>query len=339
MSERVYQVVLAMDFSEDILSQIRAVSPRLEVRQYAPGKVPPEAYANADILYTVRDFPTPEQAPQLRWIQLNYAGADSALTHPIAQAKEVTLTTASGIHAETIANYCLMMMLAFHYQLPRMIRDQQIAHWPERPHDLYRPIDVRGRTLGIVGYGTIGRELARAASALGVRVLATKRDPKRPIESADEYSGGALGDPSGEIPERLYPPAALALMAKECDWLVVTAPLTEQTRRCVNADVLRAMKPDSVLINVARGALVDEAALIEALRHKQIAGAALDVFETEPLPADSPLWAMENVIISPHTAGNSANYHEKAAALFIENLRRFLDKKPLLNVVRKEDGY
>lgn len=338
MSERVYNVVLAMDFSEQILDQIRAVSPRLSVRQFPPGKVPPEAYTTADILYTVRDFPTPEQAPHLRWIQLNYAGVDGILTQPIVQAKEVTLTTASGVHAETIANYCLMMMLAFHYQLPRMIRDQQKAHWPQRPHDLYRPPDVRGRVLGIVGYGTIARELARVAAALGVRVLATKRDPKHPAESSDEYRG-ALGDPTGEIPDRLYPPAALALMAKECDWLVVTAPLTQETLHCVNAEVLSAMKPSSVLINIARGPLVDEAALIDALRSQQIAGAALDVFETEPLPADSPLWALENVIISPHTAGNSVGYHEKAAAIFIENLQRFIEKKPLLNVVRKEDGY
>jgi phosphoglycerate dehydrogenase-like enzyme len=339
MSERVYNVVLAMDFSEQILEQIRAVSSRLNVRQFAPGKVPPDAYTTADILYTVRDFPTPEQAPQLRWIQLNYAGVDGILTQPIVQSKEVTLTTASGVHPEMIANYCLMMMLAFHYQLPRMIRDQQKAHWPERPHDLYRPPDVRGRVLGIVGYGTIARELARVAAALGVRVLATKRDPKHPAESGDEYTGGAIGDPIGEIPERLYPSAALALMAKECDWLVVTAPLTQETHHCINAEVLSAMKPTSILINIARGPLVDEAALIDALRSKQIAGAALDVFETEPLPAESPLWAMENVIISPHTAGNSVGYHEKAAAIFIENLRRFIEKKPLLNVVRKDEGY
>jgi phosphoglycerate dehydrogenase-like enzyme len=339
MSERVINVVVAMDFSDEIMERLRAVSPRLNIQRYEPGHVPNDVWATTEVLYTVRDFPEPTAVPNLRWVQLNYAGLDGVILKPIIQTPDIMVTTASGVHAETIANYCLMMMLAFHFQLPHMIYDQQKALWHERPHDIYRPTDMRGKTLGIVGYGTIARELARVADALGVRVLATKRDVKRPSESGDEFTGGAIGDPTGDIPHRLYPPEALPTMARECDWLVVTAPLTESTFHMVNAEVFDVMKPTSILINIARGAVVKEEALIEALREKKIGGAALDVFEVEPLPSDSPLWSMENVIISPHTAGNTVGYHEKAANIFIENLKRYVEKKSLVNTLNREWGY
>jgi phosphoglycerate dehydrogenase-like enzyme len=128
-------------------------------------------------------------------------------------------------------------------------------------------------------------------------------------------------------------------MARECDFLVITLPITESTRHSVNAEVLQQMKPSAVLINVGRGGVVDEKALVEALQSKKIKGAALDVFEEEPLPPASPLWKLENVIISPHVSGHTVNYHRKAATLFIENLHRYLDNRPLLNRVDRESGY
>jgi phosphoglycerate dehydrogenase-like enzyme len=148
-----------------------------------------------------------------------------------------------------------------------------------------------------------------------------------------------MGDPNAEIPDRLYPPEALASMARECDFLVLTLPLAEGTRHIVNEAVLSAMKPTAVLVNVGRGGTVDEAALINALAANKIAGAGLDVFEEEPLPPGSPLWNMDNVIISPHVSGTSAHYHEKAAALFMANLERYLEKRPLLNRVKRDHGY
>ncbi|MCS7071128.1 MAG: hypothetical protein NZM00_06455, partial [Anaerolinea sp.] len=167
---------------------------------------------------------------------------------------------------------------------------------------------------------------------------AVKRDVKNPADR-ESYREPGTGDPEGEIPARIYPPEALASLAAECDFLVVTAPLTAKSRHLVNEVVLRAMKKTAVLINVARGPVVDEAALITALSSGRIAGAALDVFEEEPLPPGSPLWNLDNVIISPHVAGNSQRYHEKAAAVFAENLTRYLEKRPLLNRVRRELGY
>jgi phosphoglycerate dehydrogenase-like enzyme len=338
MSERSINVVVAMDFSDDLMEMLRAVSPRLNVVRHFP-EVPASAWESAEVLYTVRDFPEPEQAPNLRWIQVNYAGIDGVRGKRIVQSPEVQVTTASGVHAQTIANYCVMMMLAFHFQLPRMIADKEHKRWPEDRHRVYAPPELGTKTLGLYGYGTIARELARLAAALGMRVLAVKRDVKHPAEGSGEYTLPGTGDPAGDIPERIYPPEALAVMARECDFLVVTAPLTDTTRHSVNEQVLHEMKPTSVLINIARGALVDEHALIAALKEKRIAGAALDVFETEPLPHDSPLWDMHNVIISPHIAGNTTTYHEKAAAIFAENLRRYVEKKALLNLVDRKAGY
>lgn len=334
----IINVLVAMDFSDEIMQQIRNLSPRLNVVQHIPN-VPESAWADIEVLYTVRDYPEPEQAPMLRWIQLNSAGTERAQQKRIVQSEDVTVTSASGIHAQQMANYCLMMILAFNYKLPRMLSFQQQNEWPKNRYDIFAPLDMHRQTVGIVGYGSIGRELARLAKALGMTVLASKRDLRHLQEDERDYTIEGTGDPAGEIPDRLYPSEALATMASECDYLVVTVPMTEATEHLINAQVLAAMKKSGVLINVARGGVVNEAALVRALNNGDIAGAALDVFEAEPLPADSALWQMENVILSPHVSGNSAHYHEKAAELFITNLKRYLDNKPLLNVLNRDAGY
>lgn len=330
-------VVVAMDFSDELIDQLREVSPRLHVERH-PSGVPDSAWADAEILFTGRLLPTPGQAPHLRWIQLYSAGVNHVLTEPILQAEDVEVTTTSGIHATPISEFCLAMMLAFTYKLPKMLELQANVQWNDADQNLFEPRTLRGQTLGIVGYGAIGRELARSADALGMKVLATKRDVMHPA-AADSYQEPGTGDPDGEIPQRLYPPEALGSMARECDFLVVTAPLTDDTRHMVNAAVFKQMKKTAVLINVGRGAVVDEAALVEALQTRRIAGAGLDVFEQEPLPADSPLWMLDNVIISPHVSGWHSAYNEKSVALFAENLQRYLDGRPLLNRVRREYGY
>lgn len=330
------RLIVAMDFNDELMQQIRDAAPGYRVERHFP-EVPEAAWADAEILYTHRKFPTPEQAPRLRWIQMHFAGLDRALKEPIVRAEDVEITSASGIHATPIAEYCMGMILAFNLKLPLMLKNQAKALWAENSHSVFMPAPLRGKTLGIAGYGSIGRELARLADSFGMRVLVSKRDPRKPEDS--EYSEPGLGDPTGDIPERIYPGQALATMARECDYLVITLPLTEATRRSVNQEVLSAMKKTAVLINIARGEVVDEAALISALAAEKIGGAALDVFETEPLPAGSPLWNMENVIISPHVSGNNTEYHQRAAALFVENLKRYADKRPLLNKLERERGY
>ena len=330
-------VIVAMDFSDEIMEKIRAVSPRLKVERYFPD-VPEKAWAEVEVLYTQRHFPDPAQAPRLRWIQMHSAGIDHAANQPIMQSQDVDVTTTSGVHATHIAEYCLMMMLAFAFKLPLMMEYKAKAEWPSNQLKVIAPQHLRGQTLGIVGYGVIGRELARLADALGMQVLASKRDVMHPAEH-NSYRLPGTGDPEGEIPARIYPSEAIRSMAGECDFLVVLTPLTPESRHLIDEDILSGMKKNAVLINVARGPVVDEQALISALAANTIAGAALDVFETEPLPTTSPLWNLDNVIISPHIAGNSADYHQKTAIVFIENLERYLEHRPLLNVVDRERGY
>jgi len=331
-------VLVAIDFSDDIMERLRQVSPKLNIMHHFPD-VPDNVWSTVEVLYTVRHYPEPEQAPLLRWIQLNFAGLEGALKKRIVQTEDITVTSASGIHAQQMANYCLMMMLAFNYRLPLMFEHHKQSIWADNRYEIFKPQDMHRQTLGIAGYGSIGRELARIADALGMRVLATKRNIKQPADKSTEYMPIGTGDPEGDIPERLYPGEALATMASECDYLVVTLPLTDATHHAISETVLKAMPEHSVLINVARGGVVDEKALINALAANQIKGAALDVFEEEPLSQGSPLWNMDNVIISPHVSGNSINYHEKVAELFIENLKRYVDKRPLLNQLNRDEGY
>ncbi|MCB9453481.1 MAG: D-2-hydroxyacid dehydrogenase [Anaerolineaceae bacterium] len=317
--------------------QLRDISPRLNIERHYP-QVPEAAWGNVEVLYTLNRFPDPLKAPRLRWIQSHSAGLDHILQNPISKAEDIEITSASGIHATQMAEYCLGMMLALAYKVPQMLDFKQRIEWPQASHEIFLPRGLRGLTLGIVGYGSVGRELARLADALGMTVLATKRDVKHPADT-EGYTEAGTGDPDGAIPTRLYPAEALTSMAAVCDFLVLTMPLTRDTYHVVNEGVFEAMRDSAFLINVARGAVVDEAALISALAAEKIAGAALDVFEEEPLPSGSPLWNLDNVIISPHVSGNSVAYHEKAAALFAENLQRYLEKRPLLNRLQRVHGY
>lgn len=334
MTEDRINVLVAMDFSDEIMEQLRGISPRLHIERHFP-KVPDSAYAEAEVMYTGSHFPEPEQAPRLRWIQSHAAGSNHFLDRSIVQAEDVEITTASGIHATPMAEYCLAMMLAFAYRLPAHRRAQDRAEWD---HDSPPALPLRGQTVGIVGYGSIGRELGRITDQLGMVVVATKRD-LRQTSSDEKYVELGLGDEDASIPMRLYPPQAIASMVEVCDFVVLTTPLTDETYHLVDEAVFEAMKPSAILINVGRGAVVDEAALISALAAQKIAGAALDVTEKEPLPASSPLWQMDNVIITPHVSGKNQRYHERAAALFAENLERYVSNRPLLNKLNREHGY
>ena len=332
------KVLVAMDFSDEIMQRLKDVSPRLQIERKFPNIAESE-WEDVEILYSARHFPEPEHAPRLRWIQLHSAGMEHMINKPIVQeAEDVEVTSSSGMHAIQMSEYCMAMMLAFMYQVPLMIERKRRVEWGEKPYQTFNPHGLRGQTLGIVGYGSIGRELARIAHTMGMTVLASKRDLLGAVTDNGYYLQGT-GDPEGDLPERFYPPEAVASMASECDFLVLAMPLTERTRHMINEDVFKAMPKSAYLINVARGGVVDEDALISALASEEIAGAALDVFEQEPLPATSPLWNLDNVIISPHVSGNTSNYHDKVADVFIENLKRYLEKRPLLNVLNRTEGY
>ena len=335
------QVLSTLRFTDDLLEQLRSVSPRLQVTQRTCHDVEEvaaalAAYPGTEILDTFHLPPDAlDIAPRLRWLQLHSAGANHILEHPIMDS-EVEVTTVSGIHATPIAEYVFASILAHRWRVPLWTRCQREGEWPAGRWDLYARPELRGATLGIVGYGSIGREVGRLGKAFGMHVLATRRSTDRAKEG---YTIERTGDPAGLIPEKFYAPDALHEMLPECDYLVLTLPLTPETTHFIGSAELRALKPTAYLVNVSRGAVIDEAALMRALREGWIAGAGLDVFEQEPLPPDSPLWDLENVLISPHVAGFTPHYDERATALFAQNLHRYLAGKPLLNLVDKARGY
>ena len=335
------QVLSTLRFKDELLGQLEAVSPRLQVTQQTCRGDEEVAAALAEhpdvgVLYT---FFLPadalDLAPHLRWVQLHSAGADHLLDHPIMHG-DVAITTVSGIHATPIAEYVFASMLAHRWQVPNWTLCQREAEWPEGRWNLYARPELRGSTLGIVGYGSIGREVGRMGQAFGMRVLALRRSAGR-VERGNAVED--TGDPAGEVPARFFPPEALHEMLAECDYAVIALPLTAATRHYISEAELRAMKPTAYLVNIARGPIVDEVAMVRALEEGWIGGAGLDVFEQEPLPAESPLWGLDNALISPHVAGFTTRYDERATALFAENLRRYLDGQWLLNLVDKDIGY
>lgn len=332
------EVVTTAPFPERLLDKIRAVSPDIELNQVALSdrKWPESKQTTAEVLYATSDIPNLEQAPNLRWVQSHSAGIDRLRDHPIWNS-DVVITTASGIHAPNIAQYVMAQILAWANRIPTWLKLQAESRWPENRWDKLLPDEVRGRTLGIAGYGSIGREIARVASAFGMTVLATKRDARH-LEDTN-YMVPETGDPEGVLPARIYPGEATRSMVAECDYVAITLPLTEKTHHLFDEEMFRAMRPNAYLVNIGRGPIINERDLVKALKKGWIAGAGLDVFETEPLPADSALWQLDNVIISPHISGFTPHYDERATDLFAENLKRYLGGRPLLNVVDREVQY
>ena len=258
-------------------------------------------------------------APRLKWIQLTSAGADRLLNSGFIESG-IVVTTVSGLHATPIGEFVLSAILMFSKGAPQTMRAQLKHEWSR-----FAPRELSGKTVGIVGLGHIGAEVGRLAKAFGCRVIATKR-------SATEPHRGLYAD-------EILPSADLHRLLGESDYVVLSMPLTPETRGMIGEPELRTMKPAAVLVNIARGPVTVEADLIRALREGWIAGAALDVFDHEPLSADSPLWDMENVILTPHISGGTEIYNQRAVAIFADNLRRYLAGEPLQNVVDPSRGY
>lgn len=330
-------VLVTMRFDQAQLDRLRAVSPELSVSRADPETAD---YAKTDVLYAGAPPRDLTRAPALKWVQLHMAGVNALYDHPLYTETALPLTTTSGVHAATIAEYAMTVFLALAHRVPRMVEWQARGGWPpdEQRWPLFVPTEVRGATLGIIGYGSIGRELARIAkSAFAMTVLAGKRDPSRRAD--DGYCLPGTGDPEGLLPDEWLGHAQLPSLLERSDVVVLCAPLTAETRGLIGDVALRRMKPSAYFINVGRGASVDEAALAQALREKRIAGAAVDVFAEEPPPAGHPLYRLDNVIVSPHVSGFLPSYDEKCSVLFAENLRRYLAGAPLLNLVDRARGY
>jgi phosphoglycerate dehydrogenase-like enzyme len=333
-------VLITLPFPPDLITKLQEVSPNLRITVHPAKKVddvPEDLWAHTQVLYTNSTIPDPELVPELKWIQFHWAGIDKLLDAPILSKPGVKVTTLSGAAASQMAEHALAMLLALARRLPTFAALQEKSEWPDNRWEKYSPRELRTSTVGIVGYGSIGRQIARLLREFGSTVLATKRDVFRPADTG--YTPEGLGDSDGNLVHRLYPPQALKTMVRDCDFVVVTVPLTEDTRNLIDAEVLGNMKPGAYLIDISRGDVVDLTALGNALLEKKLAGAALDVFPEEPLPKDSFAWDLPNIIITPHIAGISNQYDERATALFAENLSRYIADLPLYNLFDWENGY
>jgi phosphoglycerate dehydrogenase-like enzyme len=259
------------------------------------------------------------ELPHLRWVQQDFAGTDWLWNYPDIIEKDFILTNASGVHAIPISEHILALMLALSRDIPFSLRQQTKRQWKRRG----RVCELEGSTLGIIGLGKIGEKTAEKAKALKMRVLANRRNPER----------------SSPYIDRMYGTEGLEELLSLSDWVVIAAPMTPETKGLIGEKELQGMKQSAYLINIARGSIVQEKALIRALQEGWIAGAGLDVFETEPLPEDSPLWEMENVIITCHYAGATPFYFDRVMEIFLENMRRYQSGEPLINQVNKQRGY
>jgi phosphoglycerate dehydrogenase-like enzyme len=339
-SPQVVEVLITLQMAEALVARLKEISPRLKIIVQQATKieeVPVEVWSRCQVLYTNRVIPTPEQAPELRWIQFHWAGVDHALDAPILGKPEFLATTLSGAAASQMAEYAVMMLLALGHRMPDLFAHQKRAEWPRDRWERFLPQELRGSMVGIVGYGSIGRQIARLLQPFGATVLATKNNAMDPTDSG--YIPEGMGDSQGHLVHRLYPPEAICSMFKECDFAVICVPKAPKTLNMIGVNEIAALKPTAFLVDVSRGGIVNHNALISALKEHKIAGAALDVYPEEPLPADNPLWKLPNVILTPHISGNTSHYNERAVELFAENLRRYLNGLPLYNIIDLGRGY
>jgi glyoxylate/hydroxypyruvate reductase len=336
-------VLIASPFAPELAERIGAVDPRVNVL-YEPSLLAVPRYAgdhynrpeldeaqkarwdelvaSADVMldFDMGDLATlPQRAPRLRWLQATSAGIGELLERTGLRRSHITFTTASGVHAQALAEFALLGILYFTREVPRL-REQQRAHHWER----HTSRSLAGQKAVVVGLGQIGRETARMLAALNVEVVGTRRS-----QGAEPPPGVA----------RLIRNEDLRTELADADAVVVACPMTEETRGLVGQAELAALPSTAVLVNVGRGGVVDEPALIQALQEGRLRGAALDVFTVEPLPADSPLWDLDNVLVSPHSASTLPQENERIVDIFVDNLRRFLDGKPLRNLYEPDRGY
>ena len=336
------RVLIASYLEPEQVDRIRALDPRLAV-VHEPGLLPRPRFAadhtgppferaeddeklwvsllaDAEVLF---DFDRthledlPERAPSVRWIQATSAGIGQLVAkHRYTERMpETVFTTASGVHAIPLAEYALMSILVFRKKLPEMLADQRERRW-----ERFASTDLKGRSIAVVGMGSIGTEVARVASQFGMRVIGVKRTV-------------AGVEPASLFLEALYPLDELHAALRGAEHVVLSAPHMPETEGMIGEVELELLAPGAIIVNVARGALIDEGALVDALESGQVGGAALDVFRDEPLPEESPFWTLPNVQVCSHSAGTSDRENERITDIFSENLHRYLGGEPLLNVL------
>ena len=306
--------------------RLRSDFPQLEMARITSGASLAAELSDATVLFGGSFRPEDlRSAKKLRWIH-SPAAAVHDLLFPELVNSDVILTNAREVHAVVVAEQVMAMMFALARRIPESVRFQVKHMWGQAnlSEDHCIPHELGGATLGLVGLGSIGRNVAQRASAMGMKIIGVR-------EHADR--------PKPEHVDEVLPTSQLNQLLSRSDYVVLSPPVTPATRGMIGRTQLAAMKKDGYLINVGRGSLVDEAAVIVALRERRIAGAALDVFEQEPLPPESPLWDLDNLLITPHTGGMTDKMWDRHYARFADNLRRFLSDQPLLAVVDKQAGY
>ena len=316
-------IVIALRVSEQHLEAIRAVAPeapvvKIDGREEWRARRD-ELAPRVEVLAGVQSDLDPATMPRLRWMQTGGAGNDWLLRAPEIANSDVVLTNGSGVAAIPIAEHVLTLMFTLARNFRGFARAQLDHEWFRGG----RLGEVDGSTMGIVGLGAIGEKTAEKAQGLNMRVLGLRRDPSRTSPHVDRMLG----------------PDGLHELLESSDWVVLASALTPETRDLIGEPELKAMKDTACLINIARGQIVQEEILIRALREGWIAGAGLDVFAHEPLPPESPLWDMDNVVITSHHSGSTPHYNDRLIGIFIENLRRYRKGEPMINVVDKQLTY
>ena len=342
MSDQI-KILISFHIAPELVKKIKAVDPRIQII-YDPSLLGKPRYLNdqhgaliqrtpeqedrfkqmmrdAEILfgYVPREYSDIKRYfPSLKWNQSPSAGIGWGIYKRGWTETDIIFTTNSGTHSTPLAEFCMMSMLIFVKDYFLMARQKEKHHWQRTC-----TTELRTKTLAVVGLGRVGKEVARLGQCFGMRVLGNKRH----IEGVD---------PSTCNVDRLYPASELKTMLGEADFVVLICPETEETRGMIGEEELAAMKKGSVLINISRGSIIDEEALIRSLESGHLGGVALDVASKEPLPPESPLWDMPNVIISPHSASTADNENEKLTEIFIDNLHRYFEGKPFRNLLDKK---
>lgn len=318
-------VLVSFDLPEFYCKKILNLSDRISVNKSSNESELLELLKDAEILFSGKFLKQMIfSAPNLKWIQSTGAGVDNLMFPEIAD-RDVIITNSGNIFSNAISEQVLMYILMFSRNMNLFFRNQENKQWNRLGGYLAGNLqEIEGKTVGIIGFGAIGKELAKKAKCLGMKVIATKRTP--------------LQDKPAFLDEFIPKDNLVSLLGKS-DFVVLALPLTAQTDRLIGEEEFNAMKKTAYFINVSRGKIVQENKLLTALEKGAIAGAALDTFEEEPLSHSSKLWSMDNVIITPHVAGMSNLFIERAVNAFCQNLRLYLAHKPLINIVNKENGY
>ena len=352
--------VLPQPEPKEILDELRKKFPSIEIsyrdissssnQAKALQQIPTDVWKDVTILSTLFSLPEkPADAKKLDLIHLASAGSNQIQTHPIYKDTDVTITTSSGIHGPQIAEWCVMTALVQSHKYNELYELQKQHVWGKHSGDYVTVRDMVGRRLGVLGYGSIGRQVGRVAKALGMDVIAYTATPKDTPEKKKDagFIVPGTGDVDGSIPSAWYSgldkDSLHHFLKQDIDWLVVSVPLTDQTRHFLSTSEFKALSQDgkkpAFVTNIARGPIIDQPALIEALKDGTLAGAALDVTDPEPLPSDNELWDLPNVTVTPHVSGQGVTYAQRSFQVLETNLYRRERGEKLVNVVNRQRGY